>query len=321
MSDDQKPRLREEARVRPHLIDGEFQSDKYPTTPRGKVPLSVTDPTAQNLLWEYAQRRRVVDAEFADDLEEALRLAGYAHATASTRAGAVAAKAYEGARVAWSTEPITFGRIVELRDADVVVRDDEDGREHRIEPRWIAQGRLRRLSERASDDGSHATAQRFYIVTHEGEERGPFGTHQEAAADLRSAKGEWIVARSNECSVEISDEALEARVFVLDAVCHWLAANAHKAAADTLYEHRNLFLLEREGELATSPIPSGTTPQSDVIGEICVWLRGLENIRRNVTRISTDPQEVEVMRARQGLYEGVAADIEGKWGRKGEVGR
>ena len=60
-----------------HLIDGEFQSDKYPTTPRGKVPLSVKDPTAQDLLWVYAQRRRVVDEEFSRDLEEALRRAGF----------------------------------------------------------------------------------------------------------------------------------------------------------------------------------------------------------------------------------------------------
>lgn len=60
-----------------HLIDGEFQSDKYPTCPRGKVPLSVKDPTAQDLLWAYAQRRRAVDAEFSDDLEAALKLAGY----------------------------------------------------------------------------------------------------------------------------------------------------------------------------------------------------------------------------------------------------
>lgn len=60
-----------------HLIGGQFQSDKYPSTPRGKVPLSVKDPTAHDLLWEYAQRRRSVDAEFSDDLEEALRLAGY----------------------------------------------------------------------------------------------------------------------------------------------------------------------------------------------------------------------------------------------------
>lgn len=60
-----------------HWIDGEFQSDKYPTTPRGKVPLSVKDKTAQDLLWEYAQRRRTVDAEFSADLETALQAAGY----------------------------------------------------------------------------------------------------------------------------------------------------------------------------------------------------------------------------------------------------
>lgn len=60
-----------------HLIDGEFQSDKYPTCPRGKVPLSCKDETAQDLLWRYAQRRREVDKEFADDLEAALRAAGY----------------------------------------------------------------------------------------------------------------------------------------------------------------------------------------------------------------------------------------------------
>jgi hypothetical protein len=60
-----------------HIIDGEFQSDKYPTCPRGKVPLSVKDPTAQDLLWEYAQRRRSVDAEFSEDLETALITAGY----------------------------------------------------------------------------------------------------------------------------------------------------------------------------------------------------------------------------------------------------
>lgn len=60
-----------------HLIDGEFQSDKYPSTPRGKVPLSCKDVTAQDLLWEYAQRRRVLDAEFSDDLQAALKLAGF----------------------------------------------------------------------------------------------------------------------------------------------------------------------------------------------------------------------------------------------------
>lgn len=60
-----------------HIIEGEFQSDKYPTTPRGKVPLSVKDKTAQDLLRTYAQRRRTVDAEFSDDLESALAAAGH----------------------------------------------------------------------------------------------------------------------------------------------------------------------------------------------------------------------------------------------------
>ncbi len=60
-----------------HIVDGEFQSDKYPTTPRGKVPLSVKDPTAQDLLWQYAQRRRAVAVEFSSDLETALLAAGY----------------------------------------------------------------------------------------------------------------------------------------------------------------------------------------------------------------------------------------------------
>jgi hypothetical protein len=60
-----------------HIVDGQFQSDKYPTTPRGKVPLSVNDKLAQPLLWEYAQRRRSVDAEFSADLETALVAAGF----------------------------------------------------------------------------------------------------------------------------------------------------------------------------------------------------------------------------------------------------
>jgi len=50
-------------------------------TLRGEVILSVKDPTAQDLLWEYAQRRREVDAEFSDDLEQALRNAGYVPTT------------------------------------------------------------------------------------------------------------------------------------------------------------------------------------------------------------------------------------------------
>lgn len=60
-------------------IDGvvTFQSDKYPSCPPGKVPLSVNDKTAQDLLWEYAQRRRSVDAEFSEDLERVLLSAGF----------------------------------------------------------------------------------------------------------------------------------------------------------------------------------------------------------------------------------------------------
>ena len=60
-----------------HIIDGKFQSDKYPNTPRGLIPFKATDTMAQDLLWEYAQRRRAVDAVFADDLEWVLRKAGY----------------------------------------------------------------------------------------------------------------------------------------------------------------------------------------------------------------------------------------------------
>lgn len=63
-----------------HLIDGEFQSDKYPTTPRGLVPLSTKDPMAQDLLAEYARRRRAAghpDVAFSEDLDEALRLKGF----------------------------------------------------------------------------------------------------------------------------------------------------------------------------------------------------------------------------------------------------
>jgi hypothetical protein len=60
-----------------HIVDGQFQSDKYPTCPAGKVPLSVKDKAAQDLLWEYAQRRRRIDPEFANDLETALRAAGF----------------------------------------------------------------------------------------------------------------------------------------------------------------------------------------------------------------------------------------------------
>ena len=60
-----------------HLIDGEFQSDKYPSCPRGKVPLSVKDKDAQDLLWTYAERHKARDPEFSLDLATALLKAGY----------------------------------------------------------------------------------------------------------------------------------------------------------------------------------------------------------------------------------------------------
>lgn len=60
-----------------HIVGGEFQSDKYPGCPPGKVPLSVKDPMAQDLLWEYAQRRVSVDRQFTADLEEALKSKGF----------------------------------------------------------------------------------------------------------------------------------------------------------------------------------------------------------------------------------------------------
>lgn len=67
---------------REHLtVSGTFQSDRYPGTPAGKVPLSVRDPLAQDLLWEYARRHEEAgkhgDSEFARDLRDALRNAGY----------------------------------------------------------------------------------------------------------------------------------------------------------------------------------------------------------------------------------------------------
>ena len=60
-----------------HIVNGEFQSDKYPTCPAGKVPLSTKDPMAQDLLWTYAQRRKSVDMEFGTDLETALLKKGF----------------------------------------------------------------------------------------------------------------------------------------------------------------------------------------------------------------------------------------------------
>ena len=61
-----------------HLVGGTFQSDKYRWCPRGFVPLKVTDRDAQPCLWIYAQSHRARDAGFSEDLEQALRSAGFA---------------------------------------------------------------------------------------------------------------------------------------------------------------------------------------------------------------------------------------------------
>jgi len=53
-----------------HIIDGEFQSDKYPWCKAGFVPLKITDPMAQDLLIKYAIRRASKDPEFSDDLRK-----------------------------------------------------------------------------------------------------------------------------------------------------------------------------------------------------------------------------------------------------------
>jgi len=54
--------------MRPHIVNGQFQSDKYPWCRAGFVPLKITDPMAQGILIQYANKRAEVDKEFADDL-------------------------------------------------------------------------------------------------------------------------------------------------------------------------------------------------------------------------------------------------------------
>ncbi len=62
----------------PHINNqGQFQSDKYPTTPPDCVPLKVTDTDAQDLLWEYASRRSNIDKDFCKNLQKRLLEVGY----------------------------------------------------------------------------------------------------------------------------------------------------------------------------------------------------------------------------------------------------
>lgn len=57
-----------------------------------------------------------------------------------------------------------------------------------------------------------------------------------------------------------------------------------------------------------SPQPKGA------INEIVAWLEGLEHTRAQAERIASDPEEKAAMRARRGIYEGIAQDIKHKWG-------
>jgi len=51
-----------------HIVNGQFQSDKYPWCKPGFVPLKINDVMARDLLAHYAKRRAAVDTEFSDDL-------------------------------------------------------------------------------------------------------------------------------------------------------------------------------------------------------------------------------------------------------------
>lgn len=117
----------------PHLVDGDFKSDKYPTTPRGKVPLSTKDPMAQDLLWQYAKRRRVVDADFADALVEALRLKGY---------------------VGDGEAPLTDDRREEIRDRDKELRDAIAAIRKAMEPFVVAADAVEAMRDRLIEDNS-----------------------------------------------------------------------------------------------------------------------------------------------------------------------
>jgi hypothetical protein len=60
-----------------HIVDGQFKSDKYAWCPPGFLALKLTDRSAQDLIWEYAQRHRSRDSDLSDDLEFALVDVGF----------------------------------------------------------------------------------------------------------------------------------------------------------------------------------------------------------------------------------------------------
>ena len=55
-----------------HIVDGQFQSDKYPWCKPGFLPLKITDPMAEKPLRIYAEYRKEIDPEFSRDLIKCL---------------------------------------------------------------------------------------------------------------------------------------------------------------------------------------------------------------------------------------------------------
>lgn len=138
--------------VSAHIIDGEFQSDKYPTCPRGKVPLSVKDQTAQDLLWEYAQRRRVIDAEFSDDLETALVSAGHLPIAKAKTNVVIEVEQFDDYRGRAELRLRVDGDLI---DTGSFGGEPEDNLEYR-DYAWV-KGMLERLATRL---GAHVTIER-----------------------------------------------------------------------------------------------------------------------------------------------------------------
>ena len=66
---------------------GVFRSDKYEWCKKGFLALKFTDPMAQDLIAEYAYRRQEIDLEFSEDVDTALRNAGYGVGELNERAG------------------------------------------------------------------------------------------------------------------------------------------------------------------------------------------------------------------------------------------
>lgn len=153
-----------------------------------------------------------------------------------------------------------------------------------------AEGRKACVAEdRPDDTDSHENhvdaASGGPAVVGSGGPRGSFGLEPEGACD-----------RPNEGP---SDD---------DRVSVWMTnydgCHDRKALKDLIADVRRQ---ERDRD-RESPQPKGA------INEIVAWLEGLEHTRAQAERIASDPEEKAAMRARRGIYEGIAQDIKHKWG-------